>query len=137
MLAQKPAQHEFGIEDLGQAGWLGPHHYRYFCIRWLFLIENRLGDATAVDGSGRPIREPEQSASVATFGLGPCPAAPREVDVVCEKRGLGRRFTHTAEEHQRESLKSGSTLFRMLLAGLRTAVTKGHSSCHFVLVRGT
>jgi hypothetical protein len=101
-LAQKPARHEFAIEDLGQAGWLKPHRYRYFCIRcrWLFLIENRRGDATAVDGSWRPLREPEQSTRVATFALGPCPAAPPEIDVACEKRGLYRRFTHQAEEHQ-------------------------------------
>lgn len=138
-LVHKSARHEFVIEDLGQAGWLKPHRYRYFCIRcrWLFLIENRLGDATAVDGSGRPLREPEQSTRVVTFAMGPCAAALREIDVVGARRGFGRGLTHPTEEHQRESAKSGSTLLRTLLTGLITAVTKRHSSRHHVvLVRG-
>jgi hypothetical protein len=137
-LAQKPARHEFAIEDLGQAGWLTPHRYRYFCIRcrWLFLIENRLGDATAVDESGRPLREPEQSTRVAAFALGPCPAALREIEVVCENRGAGRRLTHPTEEYQRESAESSSTPLRTLLTKLKTGLTKRHSSRHFVLVRG-
>jgi hypothetical protein len=131
--AQKPALHDFAIEDLGQAGWLAPRRYRYFCMkcRWLFLIENRLGDATAVDGSGRPLREPEQSTRVATFALGPCPAAPRQIGVVCEKRDFGHRLTHPAKECQRESAKSGSTLLRTLLTGLRTVITKRLSSRAF------
>jgi hypothetical protein len=137
-LAQKPARHEFAIEDLGQARWLTPHRYRYFCIRcrWLFLIENRLGDATAVDESGQPLREPEQGTRVATFALGPCPAALREIEVLCEKRGSRYRLTHSTEEHQRENVKSRSTPLRTLLIRLRTALTKRHSSRHFVLVRG-
>jgi hypothetical protein len=84
-LAQKPARHEFAIEDLGQAGCLKPHRYRYFCIRCrrMSLMENRRGDAT-VDESGR--HSPEKSTSAATFG--PYPAAPPEKVVVCEKRGF-------------------------------------------------
>jgi hypothetical protein len=132
-----PAQHEFAIEDLRQAGWLAPRRYRYFCIkcRCLFLIENRLGDATAVDGSERSLREPEQSTRVATFPLGPCPAAPSQIGVVCEKRDFGHRLTHPAKECQRESAKSGSTLLRTLLTGLRTVITNRLSSRPFVLER--
>jgi hypothetical protein len=123
-LGERPVRHEFAIEDLGQAGWLRPHRYRYFCIRcrWLFLIENRRGKATAVDESGRPLCEPEQSDRVASFALGPCPAA--LPDIVREKRRPYRKFAHPPAEPRHENAKSGSTLFRTLSIGLKTAVAK-------------
>lgn len=129
-LAQRLARHEFAIEHLGRAGWLKPRRYRYFCVRchWLFLIDNRLGDATAVDGSGRPLREPEQSARVASFALGPCPAARNQMGVVCRRRDVGHRLTHPATACECESAKSGSTPLRMLLTALRTVITKRLSS---------
>jgi hypothetical protein len=121
-LSQRLARHEFGIQDLGQTGWLRPHRYRYFCIRcrWLFLIENRRGDATAVDESGRSLPEPAQSTRVATFASGPCPAAFPEIDVMCEKRG----FYRAAKKRQQESATVASSLPRTLSAVLRTALTK-------------
>ena len=47
-------RHMFAIKDLEQNGWFKPHSYRYFCVlcRWTFLVENRRGNAIALDESG-------------------------------------------------------------------------------------
>ena len=125
-LSQKPARHEFAIEHLGQAGWLKPHRYRYYCIRcrWLFLVENRRGDALAVDELDRPLSQAENTARVATFAIGPCPAALPELDLAGERRGLYRRFTHSAPDSPQEGARSGLTSLQKLFAALKTAVTK-------------
>ncbi len=124
-LSQKPARHEFVIEHLGQAGWLKPHRYRYFCIRcrWLFLVENRRGDALAVDELNRPLAQSENAARVATFALGPCPAALPRLDVVRERRGL-YRLTDSAPDSQHEGARTGLSSLPKLFAALKTAVTK-------------
>lgn len=67
-------RHDFIIEDLGQAGWLRPHSYRYYCVRcrWTFLIEGRRGEVTALDEVGAPLPEAENARRISTFALGPC-----------------------------------------------------------------
>src|SRR4029077_10225942 len=86
-------RHMFAIKDLGQSGWFKPHKYRYFCVlcRWTFLVENRRGDATALDESGQALNGAESAARVATFALGPCPAAMPEL----QRESIFRRRAKT------------------------------------------
>jgi hypothetical protein len=71
-------RHNFAIERLGRPERFKPQRYTYFCIhcRWSFLVEG--WKACALDESRQPLSEPENGERVATFAVGPCPAAPPE-----------------------------------------------------------
>jgi hypothetical protein len=117
-------RHTFAIEDLGQSGWFKPHNYRYFCVkcRWTFLVENRRGDATASDDSSRPLNGTEGAARVATFAIGPCPAAMPEPQFD-EWKNIFRRTAETKshiQQHRRPVLLT----LRDFLAGARSALIR-------------
>ena len=86
-------QHNFAIERLGrQSGWFKPDRYRYYCIRchWQFLVEGR--KVCALSDSCHPLPEPESSARIASFALGPCAARPPECLSIV--RGVPRSSAH-------------------------------------------
>jgi len=72
----RDALHSFAIEALPKEGTLTRRPYLYMCIRckWMFRVNDRLGSIVALDKSGRPLSEPENSRRIATFERGPCPA---------------------------------------------------------------
>ena len=117
-------RHMFAIKDLGQRGWFKPHSYRYFCVlcRWTFLVENRRGNATALDESGRALNGAESAARVATFAFGPCPAA------MPEPQSAGRKtvFRRTAEtkSHIQQHRRPVPLTLRDFLAGARSALIR-------------
>ena len=114
-------RHMFAIKDLGQSGWFKPHKYRYFCVlcRWTFLVENRRGDATALDELGQALNGAESAARVATFALGPCPAAMPEL----QPESIFRRRAKTKSYAQPRKRPVLLTL-RYFLAGARSALIR-------------
>ena len=117
-------RHSFAIKDLGQSGWFKPHRYRYFCVlcRWTFLVDNRRGDAFALDESGQALSGAENAARAATFALGPCPAAMPELQLA-EQEGIFRRRAKTksyVEPRKRQVLPT----LRYFLAGARSALIR-------------
>jgi hypothetical protein len=117
-------RHMFAIEDLGQSGWFKPHSYRYFCVlcRWRFLVENRHGDVTASDESGKALNGAEGAARVATFAFGPCPAAMPEPQFA-ERKSIFRRTTETKSHIQQRKRPVLLTL-RDFLGGARAALVR-------------
>lgn len=115
-------RHTFAIKDLGQSGWFKPHSYRYFCVlcRWTFLVENRRGDATALDESGRALSGAENAARAATFAFGPCPAAMPELQFA-EWKGIFRRTAETKSDIPQRKRAVFLTL-RYFLAVARSAL---------------
>jgi hypothetical protein len=114
-------RHIFAIKDLGQSGRFKPHRYRYFCVlcRWTFLVENRRGDATALDESGQALSRGKNAARVATFALGPCPAAMPEL----QRESIFRRRANTKSYVQPRKRPVLLTL-RYFLAGTRSALVR-------------
>jgi hypothetical protein len=114
----------FAIKDLGQSGRFKPHSYRYFCVlcRWTFLVENRHGDATALDESGRALNGAEGAARVATFALGPCPAAMPELQLA-GRGSIFRRVAETKSEIQQRKRPVLQAL-QYFFAGARSALIR-------------
>ena len=114
-------RHMFAIKDLGQSGWFKPHRYRYFCVlcRWTFLVENRRGDATALDESGQALRGAENAARVATFAVGPCPAAMPGI----QRESIFRRRAKTESYLQQRNRPVLLTL-QYVLGGARSALIR-------------
>jgi hypothetical protein len=114
----------FAIKDLGQSGWLKPHSYRYFCVlcRWTFLVENRRGDATALDESGQALNGTEGAARAATFALGPCPAAMPEPQFA-ERKSIFRRTAETTS-HIQQGKRPVLLTLRDFLGGARAALIR-------------
>jgi hypothetical protein len=117
-------RHTFAIKDLGQSGWFKPHRYRYFCLlcRWTFLVENRRGDATALDESGQALSGGENAARVATFALGPCPASMPELQFG-ERESIFRRRAAMSFDGQRPR-RHGIAALQHFLAGGRFALVR-------------
>jgi hypothetical protein len=117
-------RHSFAIKDLGQSGWFKPHRYRYFCVlcRWTFLVDNRRGDATAMDESDQALSGPENAARVATFALGPCPAAMPELQLA-ERESMFRDRAKTKSYIEPRKRRVLPTL-RYFLAGARSALIR-------------
>lgn len=117
-------RHIFAIKDLGQSGWFKPHRYRYFCVlcRWTFLVENRRGDATALDESGQALNGAEGAARVATFAVGPCPGAMPELQLV-EREGIFRHGAKT-KSHVPQFKRPVLPTLRYFLAGARSALIR-------------
>jgi hypothetical protein len=117
-------RHMFAIKDLGQSGWFKPHSYRYFCVlcRWTFLVENRRGDAIALDESGLALSGAENAARVATFALGPCPAALPELQFA-DRESIFRRRAKTKSCVQPRKRPVLLTL-RSFLSGARSALIR-------------
>jgi len=117
-------RHMFAIKDLGQSGWFKPHSYRYFCVlcRWSFLVENRRGDATALDESGRALNGAEGAARAATFALGPCPAAMPELQLA-RRESISRRVAE-AKPHARQRKRPVLQTLQYFLAGARSALIR-------------
>ena len=115
-------RHVFAIKDLGQSGWFKPHSYRYFCIlcRWTFLVENRHGDTTALDESGTALNGAEGAARVATFAVGPCPAAMPELQFD-ERKSIFHRTAETKSHIQQRGRPVRVTLGDFL-GGVRAAL---------------
>jgi hypothetical protein len=117
-------RHMFAIKDLGQSGWFKPHRYRYFCVlcRWTFLVENRRGDATAWDESGHALSGAESAARVATFAVGPCPAAMPEIQFA-ERESNGHRKAET-EYHRHQRKRPVLLPLQYFLAKARSAFVR-------------
>jgi hypothetical protein len=72
-------KHDYFIEDLGQpAGWFKAHRYRYLCMRcgWVFIVENRAGEVSAMGEGDEGLPEPQNSQRIKTFVDGPCTPLP-------------------------------------------------------------
>ena len=117
-------RHTFAIKDLGQSSWMKPHRYRYFCIlcRWTFLVENRRGDAIALDESGQPVSGPENVERVATFALGPCPAAMPDLQFA-ERENNGHRKAETRYHGQQR--RPVLLTLQYLVAAARSTLRRG------------
>jgi hypothetical protein len=117
-------RHMFAIKDLGQSAWFKPHRYRYFCVlcRWTFLVENRRGDATALDESGQALSGAENAARVTTFAVGPCPAAMPELQIA-DRESIFRRRAKTKSYVQPRNKPILETL-RYFFAGARSALIR-------------
>jgi hypothetical protein len=117
-------RHMFAIRDLGQSGWFKPHRYRYFCVlcRWTFLVENRRGDATGLDESGRALHGAENAGRVATFALGPCPAAMPELQSA-EREAIFRGILE-AKSYVPQRKRPVLLTLRYFLAGARSALVR-------------
>ncbi len=117
-------RHMFAIKDLGQSGWFTPHRYRYFCVlcRWTFLVENRRGDATALDESGQALSGAENAARVTTFAIGPCPAAMPELQFA-DRENNGHRKAET-EYHRDQRKRPALLTLQYFLARARSALVR-------------
>jgi len=75
-IAAGKLKHNFVIKFLKKPGLFQPQPYLYFCVRCRFryLVNQTRGTVVAVDSEGKPLSEPENSARIATFSQGPCPA---------------------------------------------------------------
>jgi hypothetical protein len=75
-IAAGKLKHNFAIKLLKKTGLFQPQPYLYFCVRcrFTFLVNQTRGSIVAVNPDGKPLSEPENSARIATFAEGPCPA---------------------------------------------------------------
>jgi hypothetical protein len=70
-------KHSFAIKELSRKpGLFQPQPYLYACVRcrFKFVVNQKRGSVVAVDSDGKQLSEPENSARIATFSQGPCPA---------------------------------------------------------------
>ena len=69
-------RHNYAIKALEKPGLFKPRPYVYICVRcrYSFIVNESPGSILAIDRSGLPLPDPENSRRIETFAEGPCPA---------------------------------------------------------------